>query len=216
MAATQVGLWTVKAGLRGHDAGASGVDEGAESASLPLLKRGWMASSEFVAFSDFCGKWIDLGRGETKVHDRTALSDIKHQRLVSHIVSHCDGTAKSRKTQTSESRRTRISQLLDEMLKRPPWRGHRASGRNDSVVLFSLAKSFTCPQKSLKMGQSDNDNRPRFDNGSDAVSTPSSTPEAPASWPPRHPSTALGPTCVADPVLSFPAPSPSYPSETVS
>ena len=41
---------------------------------------------------------------------------------------------------------------------------------------FSLPKSFTCPQKSLKVGQSDNADRPRFDNGSDELSTPSSTP----------------------------------------
>ena len=76
---------------------------------------------------------------------------------------------------------------------------------------FSLPKSFTCPQKSLKVGQSDNADRPRFDNGSDELSTPSSTPEAPASWPPRPAPTGLGQTCVAGHVVSFPARSPSTP-----
>ena len=38
--ATQVCPRAVKAGLGGHDAGASGVDEGVETASLPLSKRG--------------------------------------------------------------------------------------------------------------------------------------------------------------------------------
>ena len=37
--ASQVGLRTVKAGLGGHDDGASGVDEGVETASVLLSKR---------------------------------------------------------------------------------------------------------------------------------------------------------------------------------
>ena len=44
-----------------------------------------------------------------------------------------------------------------------------------------------------------------------SVFDPTSTPEAPSSWPPRHASTRLGPTCVADHVVSFPAGSPSTP-----
>ena len=43
---------------------------------------------------------------------------------------------------------------------------------------FPLPKSFTCPQNTLKAGQSDIANRPRFDNGSSALSTPSSTPRS--------------------------------------
>ena len=80
-----------------------------------------------------------------------------------------------------------------------------------SLFQFSLPKSLTCPQNSLKVGQTDIADRPRFDNGSDALSTPSSTPETQSSWPPRPASTVLRPTCVADHVVSYPACSPSTP-----
>ena len=53
--ATQVGLRPVKSGLRGHEAGVSGVDEGDEKASVSLWKRGRIAKSERVTFSDFSG-----------------------------------------------------------------------------------------------------------------------------------------------------------------
>ena len=43
------------------------------------------------------------------------------------------------------------------------------------------------------------------------VATPSSTPKAPSSWPPRPASTILRPTCVADRVAPFQACSPSTP-----
>ena len=59
--ATQVGPRGVKSGLGGHDDGASGVDEGVESASLPLRKRGRLASSVCPTFSDFCGQVNDFG-----------------------------------------------------------------------------------------------------------------------------------------------------------
>ena len=63
---------------------------------------------------------------------------------------------------------------------------------------FSPTISLSTPRKSLKVGQSDPAVRPRFQNGIDAFSTPSSTPETPASWPPRPALTCLGPTCLAD------------------
>ena len=63
---------------------------------------------------------------------------------------------------------------------------------------FSPTISLSTPRKSLKVGQSDPAVRPRFQNGSDAFSTPSSTPETPASWPPRPALTCLGPACLAD------------------
>ena len=58
--ATQVGLRTVEAGLGGHDAGASGVEEGVESASLPLSKRGRLTMSDRPTFSVFCGQVNDF------------------------------------------------------------------------------------------------------------------------------------------------------------
>ena len=57
--------------------------------------------------------------------------------------------------------------------------------------------------KSLKAAQTDKAVRPRFRNGSEVFSTPSSSPKTPASWPPRPDSTRLGPTCVADHDVSF-------------
>ena len=53
--ATQVGRRPAKGGLGGHEAGVSGVDEGAENASLPLRKRGRTTISVCATFSDFCG-----------------------------------------------------------------------------------------------------------------------------------------------------------------
>ena len=53
--ATQVGLRPVESGLGGHDAGVFRVEEGGETTSLPLQKRGRTAVSECVAFSDFWG-----------------------------------------------------------------------------------------------------------------------------------------------------------------
>ena len=71
------------------------------------------------------------------------------------------------------------------------------------IVLFAT--------KPLNVGQSDITNRPRFDIGNDVIETPSSTTEAPASWPPRPASTVLRPTCVADHVVSvFRVLSPSH------
>ena len=51
--ATEVGPRPVEAGLGGHDAGVSWVDDGVGNASFPLLKRAWTAVSECVTFSDF-------------------------------------------------------------------------------------------------------------------------------------------------------------------
>ena len=51
--ATQVGLRPVKAGLGGHDAGASGDDEGVEDTSAPISKRGRTALSGHPTFSGF-------------------------------------------------------------------------------------------------------------------------------------------------------------------
>ena len=64
---------------------------------------------------------------------------------------------------------------------------------------FCFTQSFS-PQtttKSLKVGYSDDAIRPCCDIGIDAFSTPSSTPQAPSSWPPRPALTGLSPTCVA-------------------
>ena len=52
---TEVGLRTVKAGLGCHDAGASGVDEGIETASFPISKRSRLTWSELSSFSGFEG-----------------------------------------------------------------------------------------------------------------------------------------------------------------
>ena len=61
---------------------------------------------------------------------------------------------------------------------------------------FSLDNSLSAPVKSLKVARSDHAHRPSFHNGIDAFSTPSSTPETPASWPPRPALTCLSPTCL--------------------
>ena len=53
--ATQVGPRPVKAGLRGHEEGVSGVDEGVGKASPPLRKRGRTTRPVCASFSDFCG-----------------------------------------------------------------------------------------------------------------------------------------------------------------
>ena len=53
--ATRVGLRPLESGLGGHDAGVFWVDEGVETTSLPLQKRGRTAVSECAAFSDFGG-----------------------------------------------------------------------------------------------------------------------------------------------------------------
>ena len=50
---TQVGPRPVKAGLRDHEEGVSGVDGGVENTSLPLRKRGRMTTSVCATFSDF-------------------------------------------------------------------------------------------------------------------------------------------------------------------
>ena len=76
---------------------------------------------------------------------------------------------------------------------------------------FSTTWSYAWSTKSLKVAQSDNPIRPRFQNGGDAFSTPSSTPKTPSSWPPRPDSTGLGQTCVADNVMSFHAQKSSVP-----
>ena len=53
--ATQVCPRRVGAGLGSHEEGVIGVDEGVESASLPLWKRGRNAMSECPTFSGFIG-----------------------------------------------------------------------------------------------------------------------------------------------------------------
>ena len=68
---------------------------------------------------------------------------------------------------------------------------------------FSPTESVSTPVNPLMVGHSAMAFRPRFRNGSDALSTPSSTPITPSSWPPRPASTGLNPTCVADHVVSF-------------
>ena len=81
----------------------------------------------------------------------------------------------------------------------------------DSIngVFHFTTKEDLFATKRLKVLRSDLATRPRFDNGIDAFSTPSSTLEAPSSWPPRPASTILRPTCVADRVAPFQACSPS-------
>ena len=68
--------------------------------------------------------------------------------------------------------------------------------------LFSPTESFAAPVNPLKVAQTDPPVLPRFRNGSDEFLTPSSTPKTPSSWPPRPDPTRLGPTCVADHVVS--------------
>ena len=75
--ATQVGPRTVEAGLGGHDAGVSGVDEGVESASLPLSKLGRLAWSDCPTFSGFCGQVNDF-RSENKTTETFFWWDV-HQ-----------------------------------------------------------------------------------------------------------------------------------------
>ena len=58
-------------------------------------------------------------------------------------------------------------------------------------------------RRQLKGVNSDPTNRPRFHKSGDVFLTPSSTPETPASWPPRPDPTGLGPTCVAGHVVLF-------------
>ena len=70
--ATQVGLRPVKAGLGGHEAGVSGVDEGITNPSLPLWKRGRVVMSECPTFSDFLGVWNDVF--DEKRNDKKAFT----------------------------------------------------------------------------------------------------------------------------------------------
>ena len=55
----------VKAGLGGHDAGVSGVDDGVENTSFPISKQGRLALSECPTFNGFKGIKGDF-RSETK------------------------------------------------------------------------------------------------------------------------------------------------------
>ena len=72
-----------------------------------------------------------------------------------------------------------------------------------SFFLFDFSSTYIWSTKTPKRAQSDHATRPCFHIGSDAFLTPSSTPKTPSSWPPRPDSTGLGPTCVADHVVSF-------------
>ena len=68
------------------------------------------------------------------------------------------------------------------------------------VVYF---EGFYNAHKPLKVAQSDIAVRLHFRNGSDVFSTPSSSPQTPASLPPRPALTGLGQTCVAGHVVSI-------------
>ena len=60
-----------------------------------------------------------------------------------------------------------------------------------SMTFFiSQLKRISLQQKPLKVLNSDLAYRHRFDGGIDALSTPTSSPQPPSSWPPRHPSTS--------------------------
>ena len=133
--------------------------------------------------------------------------------VIEHFLSHGELLMKRPKTKERNRDEYQLLLLRDEIFKQPLPILNRAFGRNDSVVLFPLPKSFTCPQKSLKVGQSDIANRPRLHNGSGALSTPSSTAQTTSSLPLRHPSAPLRPRIVADCIPSYPACSPSTPSE---
>ena len=63
--------------------------------------------------------------------------------------------------------------------------------------IFSPTNWLSTSLKSQKVGQSDTAVRPRFQNGGDVFLTLSSTPETPASWPPRPELTGLSLTLVA-------------------
>ena len=69
--ATQVGRRPVKAGLEGHDAGVSGVDDGVKNSSILLRKRGRTAQSVRASFSDF-RVVVDENRCEIKSRFNTA------------------------------------------------------------------------------------------------------------------------------------------------
>ena len=71
------------------------------------------------------------------------------------------------------------------------------------MVSFLIENIFVNPPISLKVVQTNRATRPRFIVGSDVFSTPSSTPETFASWPPRPDSTGLGLTWVAGNVVHF-------------
>ena len=89
------------------------------------------------------------------------------------------------------------------------WRFKRASRVRRKTFLylrFSLTRSVSTPVKSLKVAHSDTAVRIRFHNRGDVFSTPSSTPETPSSWPLRPGLTGLGPSCVADHVVSVSVP----------
>ena len=58
--ATQVGPRGVEAGLGGHDAGASGDDEGVEKILIPIRNRGQMVLTESPTFRDFVPAWKDI------------------------------------------------------------------------------------------------------------------------------------------------------------
>ena len=72
-----------------------------------------------------------------------------------------------------------------------------------TLLSFSLSSTnaYSTPLISLKVAQTDKTIRPRFRNGIDMFSTPSSTLKTPASWPPRPALTGLSQTLVADHVL---------------
>ena len=59
--ATQVPVRRVKAGLGGHDAGVSGVEEGVSMTSFPIMKRGRLALSDCPTFIGF----VESGNEDT-------------------------------------------------------------------------------------------------------------------------------------------------------
>ena len=77
--ATQVGSRSVEAGLRGHDAGVSGVYEGVKKASIPLLKQGGMPLSETSTFSGFVPPPKDIFSEDQNCIDGINRKDITSQ-----------------------------------------------------------------------------------------------------------------------------------------
>ena len=98
--------------------------------------------------------------------------------------------------------------LRDLMINRQISGTHRCS--RVLLLLSCITLLFSVPDQTKPLNVRRSNNAiPVFITGSISFRRPRQPHETPSSWPQRHASTRLGPTCVADRVVSFPAGSPS-------
>ena len=180
--ATILGLRGAEGCLRGNDDVVCAVDEGVESAPLPLCKRGRLAMSDCPTFSDFCGQVNDFGSG-----NKTTESFLPKARF--NIGSGCLNIS-SRSRRSWYSSRF-LSFVFGRFINNSPW--ERKCSITDSVgflsiwihksnFLFNIENRFPV-NKFTECGKSDTANRPHFDNWSYVFFTPRR--------PPKHPTYGL-------------------------